>query len=129
MTLALPTRSAGEWTVVDLSGEIDLDTGALVRDALLGTISGGSHRLVLDMTEVTFIDSSGLNMLVSTYRRLQLVDGDIRLVISSKRVLDTFQMTGLDRFFTIAPTVDEALTAPVCAPAETTSGPAALSAN
>lgn len=129
MSLTLPTRSAGDWTVVRLSGEIDLDTGALVRDALLSTISAGSHRLVLDMTEVTFIDSSGLNVLVSTYRRLQLVDGDIRLVISSTRVLDTFQMTGLDRFFAIAPTVEDALTAPLCAPAETTSGPAALGTN
>lgn len=129
MSLTLPTRSVGDWTVVRLSGEIDLDTGALVRDALLNTISAGGHRLVLDMTEVTFIDSSGLNVLVSTYRRLQLVDGDIRLVISSNRVLDTFQMTGLDRFFTIAPTVEDALTAPLGEPAETTPGPAALSAN
>jgi len=129
MSLTLPTRSAGEWTVVRLCGEIDLDTGAMVRDALLSTISAGSHRLVLDMTEVSFIDSSGLNVLVSTYRRLQLVDGDIRLAISSTRVLDTFRMTGLDRFFLIAPTVEDALTAPPPAPAETTPGPAALSAN
>ena len=113
MTFSLPTQSTGCWTVARLAGEIDIDTGPLLRDALLAAINAGSHHLVLDMSDVEFIDSSGLNVLVATFRRAQLVGGALRLVITDNRVLDTFRITGLDTFFPIYPSVDEAVRVPL----------------
>ena len=112
MRFSLPTRPAGCWTVARLAGEIDLDTGPLLRDALLAAINAGNRHLVLDMSDVEFIDSSGLNVLVATFRRAQLVDGGVRLVITRNRVLDTLRITGLDTFFSIYPSVADAVQVP-----------------
>jgi anti-sigma B factor antagonist len=80
-------------TTVVLSGEIDLSTAGRVREALIAISHGGEHNVVVDMTNVTFIDSTGLSALVAPLKRFRSMGGQI-----ARKVLE---ITGLTRVFTI----------------------------
>jgi anti-sigma B factor antagonist len=91
-----------EWRgeMLVLSGEIDVAAAPNLRD----TLAGGSDletTLVVDLSEVAFIDSTGLGVLVDALRRRQRAGGDLMLVIDNPSVRRLFEMTGLDTVFTI----------------------------
>lgn len=99
----------GERTVVHLEGDIDVYTAPTVREKLDEQIRAGRTDLVVDLTGVTFIDSTGLGVLVGRLKHTRLLGGSLRLVGSDERVLKVFSITGLDKVFQIHPTLDGAL--------------------
>lgn len=109
MDLTATTREVGEVTVVTLVGEIDVYTAPELRQHLTAIIAGGHERLVLDLTDVPFLDSTGLGVLVGRLKVLRQQGGDLDLVISSERVLRNFSITGLDKVFAIHPSAEAAL--------------------
>jgi anti-sigma B factor antagonist len=64
---------------------------------------------VVDLSETTFIDSTTLGVLVGGVRRLREQDGDLSLVCSDRNITKIFEITGLDRVFSISPSREEAL--------------------
>lgn len=111
MELEIPDTDVDGWTVVAASGEIDVATAPVLRDRLTDLVEGGTTRLVVDLEDVGFIDSTGLGVLVGGVRRARAQDGDLRLVCTNSRILKVFQATGLDEIFTIGSTVDDAVAA------------------
>jgi anti-sigma B factor antagonist len=111
MELETPETEVDGWTVVAASGEIDMATAPVLRDRLTELVEAGSARIVVDLEDVGFIDSTGLGVLVGGVRRARGQDGDLRLVCTNTRILKVFQATGLDEVFTIGSTVDEAAAA------------------
>ena len=109
MDLSLTTRQDGGTTVVEIAGEIDVYTAPQLRSQLLDASAAGNADLVLDMTGVTFLDSTGLGILVGARRRAVEAGGDLRLVVAHSAVLKIFRITGLDRVFTIEASLDRAL--------------------
>ena len=86
--------SPGVVTVV-VTGEVDLDTAPAVRDEVLGHLHGGVS-VHLDLGDVTFMDSSGLHVLLATTRRASLVGAELRLVRVSARVQRLLELTGTE---------------------------------
>lgn len=85
-------------TVLRPCGELDIATVAALRDAVVDTIAGGCADIVVDLTEVTFIDSSGLGVLVGATKRTLRAGG--RLVVAgidSPAVSPAFRASGLGR--------------------------------
>ena len=111
MELEIPDTDVDGWTVVAASGEIDVATAPALRDRLTDLVEAGSTRLVVDLEDVAFIDSTGLGVLVGGVRRARAQDGDLRLVCTNTRILKVFEATGLDEVFTIGSTVDDAVAA------------------
>jgi anti-sigma B factor antagonist len=109
----LTVHSGGPPTVVDLRGEIDVATAGDVRTQIWTLVRNGQHELILDLDQVTFMDSSGLGMLVSGLRRVQHHGGYLELVCSQERLLMLFRITGLNETFRIHDTVAAALSRPV----------------
>lgn len=109
MELEIPDTDVEGWTVVAASGEIDVATAAALRERLAALVDGGSARLVVDLEDVDFIDSTGLGVLVGGVRRARSQDGDLRLVCTNTRLLKVFEATGLHDVFTIASSVDQAV--------------------
>ena len=97
--------------VIALAGEVDLYTAPEFKQQLLEVIAGGSKNVVVDFTDTTFIDSTTLGVLVGGVKRLRSNDGQLALVCSDRNITKIFEITGLDRVFTIYPTRDEALAA------------------
>lgn len=111
MDLDITTSQGGARTVVRVAGEIDVYTVPALRDRLDAVIDRGEHDLVVDLSEVTFMDSTGLGVLVGRLKLIRAAGGSMRLVSAQDRVLKVFAITGLDKVFEIYPTVDEALAA------------------
>lgn len=87
---------------------LDAYAASSFRERLGECIAQGHHRIVLDLSEVDFLDSTGLGAIVSSFKRL---DGRGTMVICCARemVLDVFRLTRMDRVFAIVPTVERAL--------------------
>jgi anti-sigma B factor antagonist len=95
--------------VISLAGEVDLYTAPEFKQQLLDVISEGGKDVVVDFSNTTFIDSTTLGVLVGGVKRLRAQDGRLSLVSSDRNITKIFEITGLDRVFTIYPTRDEAL--------------------
>jgi anti-sigma B factor antagonist len=97
--------------VISLSGEVDLYTAPEFKQQLLDVIGKGAKSVVVDFSNTTFIDSTTLGVLVGGVKRLRTNDGQLSLVCSDRNIIKIFEITGLDRVFTIHGTRDEAVAA------------------
>ena len=95
--------------VISLAGEVDLYTAPEFKQQLLDVISQGGKNVIVDFSNTTFIDSTTLGVLVGGVKRLRTNDGQLSLVCSDRNITKIFEITGLDRVFTIYPTRDEAV--------------------
>src|SRR5213593_2629585 len=95
--------------VISLAGEVDLYTAPEFKQQLLEVITQGGRQVVVDFTNTTFIDSTTLGVLVGGIKRLRTNDGELSLVCNDRNITKIFEITGLDRVFTIYPTRDEAV--------------------
>jgi anti-sigma B factor antagonist len=103
--------------VIQLGGEIALYTAPEFKERMVELIDGGKNRIVVDLSEATFIDSTTLGVLVGGVKRLRPSGGGLALVCTDQNITKIFEITGLDRVFPIHETRDEAVGA-VSAPAE-----------
>jgi anti-sigma B factor antagonist len=99
----------GDAYVISLAGEVDLYTAPDFKAQLLDVIGKGATHVVVDFTDTTFIDSTTLGVLVGGVKRLRTADGELSLVCSDRNITKIFEITGLDRVFTIYPTRAEAI--------------------
>jgi len=109
MDLDITTHEHGPVSIVTVAGEIDHVTVPRLRVTLLSLAEHGRHRLVIDLTAVDFMDSSGLGVLAGALKRSRAGDGSFRLVCTQERLLAMFRVTGLDRVMAICESVDVAL--------------------
>jgi anti-sigma B factor antagonist len=110
MNFDITTEQTGEQQyVISLAGEVDLYTAPEFKQQLLDVIGKGAKDVVVDFSNTTFIDSTTLGVLVGGVKRLRAQDGRLSLVCSDRNITKIFEITGLDRVFTIYPTRDEAL--------------------
>lgn len=101
----------GTATIVELSGDIDMHRVGGIHHELLAICREQPSRLVLDLSAVSYMDSSGVGTLVDIFRRVNTYSGFMALVGPNARVQNLFEITKLDRFFRIFATRDEALRA------------------
>ncbi|MGD9571401.1 MAG: STAS domain-containing protein [Thermoleophilia bacterium] len=98
MSLDVTTESREDVTLVVLGGELDIYTVAGFR-RYLEDLDTGAAPLVVDLTDVTLLDSSGLGALVSLLNRVRAGDGQLGLICPHRRLRRVFEITGLRRAF------------------------------
>ena len=98
-------------SVLVVHGDADLHSAPELRERLRMAVDGGSTNLVLDLSDVTFIDSTSLGVLLGSMRRLRELDGQMRLVVPRPEVRRIFELTLLDRVFPLDESRDDALEA------------------
>ena len=109
---ALSEESLGEGRhVVGVRGEIDLFTAPELKKTLAYAIENGATRVVVDLTETSFLDSAALGVLIGAVKRLRSRDGSLVIVNTDANIAKTFEITGLDQIFTILDTRDAAVSA------------------
>jgi anti-sigma B factor antagonist len=97
--------------VIAVAGEIDLFTAPELKAALGDALEAGRTKIVVDLTQTTFLDSTALGVLIGAVKRLRSRDGAMTIVNNDPNIAKTFEITGLDQIFTIRATRDEALEA------------------
>lgn len=95
--------------IVAVSGEIDVATAPPLRERLQAQSASGPATLIVDLSAVTFLDSTALGVLVGALKRCREAGGNLPLVITEPRILKVFEITGLTDVFPIHSTVGEAL--------------------
>ena len=111
MEVSVTSRRVGDRTVLNVVGEIDVYTAPELREELAVLQEAGPVHLVVDLTGVPFMDSTGLGVLVGALKRARTTGRDLRLVIDQEKVLKVFRITALTQVFQIHATLDEALAA------------------
>ena len=97
--------------IVILEGEIDIYSAPQFKEVLLNGIEGGARRVIVDLSDVTFIDSTALGVLVSGAKRVRPRNGNLDIVCTDENIIRIFEITGLDRIFGIYATRVEAVKA------------------
>ena len=95
--------------VIKVAGEIHATTAPEFSERLNEAIAGGKTGVILDLTGVDFIDSTGLSVLLNGLRRVTRVRGSMILACANPTVLRLFEITKLDSTFDIVPSCDEAI--------------------
>ena len=109
MNLSMSVSSTGAQTVLEVRGEVDVHTATQLQDRLFPLVAAGRHPVVVDLTGLSFLDSTGLGVLVGARNEAEQAGAALRLVCTSDRVLKLFRITGLDAVFEIYATVPEAI--------------------
>ena len=102
-------RLVGGAHVVALGGEVDLHTAPQLGEELDAVAADAGRRVIVDLSGATFIDSTVLGVLLRALRRTRRDGGQLVLVSDDRRILRTFEITGLDRKFRIEATLTEAV--------------------
>lgn len=102
MSMKASTRQVDGVTVVDLSGRITLGEGSVVlRDMVRDLIGKGERKILLNLGDVTYIDSSGIGELVSAFTTVRNQGGELKLLKLTKKVHDLLQITKLYTVFDV----------------------------
>ena len=107
--MQINAREADGIMILQMDGEIDINTSPEVRKAFEAMIKQQQKKILLNFSQVSYIDSSGLATLVEMLQRLKRYEGILRLSNLSDKVKALFEITKLDRLFSIFTQEDEAL--------------------
>jgi anti-sigma B factor antagonist len=109
MLLTVETENRGDHTVVTAVGEIDAATADTAGDAVAGALDGGNRHVLLDFARVTFIDSTGLGMLVKSHRSAEAAGARFAVVHPTPQTRKLIQVLGLDQLLHIYDSHEQAL--------------------
>ena len=102
MSVKLSTRQVGDVSVVDVAGRITLGEGSsALRDALRDMVSKDHKKILLNLGDVSYIDSSGIGELVSAFTTTKNQGGELKLLNLTKKVNDLLQITKLYTVFDV----------------------------
>ncbi len=94
-------RLSADLAVITVAGEVDIYTAPHLKECLLGLLDEGVWRVVVDLSSVSFIDSTALGVLIGAVRRVNDNDGSMALVVTGRSVRRVLSITGLDRVLAI----------------------------
>lgn len=109
--LKISVMAGSAHTLVTVAGECDLNTGRQLRDVLTSEVSRGVRRLILDLSRLTFMDSTGMQVLLSIHTVLTVRGGTLALVSPQPLVARILELTGADQVIPIFESLRDAQTA------------------
>jgi anti-sigma B factor antagonist len=103
----METRQHRGWTVVDVTGDLDMASAPALRQAILQLLSTGARLIAVDLTAADFVDSTGLGILVAALKRVRTHDGELVVICPDPRLRRIFELTELVSVFGLRNSVDE----------------------
>ncbi|GAB6046954.1 hypothetical protein JCM19379_07770 [Methyloparacoccus murrellii] len=107
--LSISSTHQQDSLVINLDGRIDANSAKELEQQCFGWIDAGERKLVMDFSQVNFISSAGLRAILLVAKKLEQVDGKIKLSGLNATLKDVFDISGFSRLFVIVPSVAEAL--------------------
>lgn len=103
------TQTVGDVTITRPEDNLEASNSSAAKQFLVETLEQGSGKMVVDLTDLKFVDSSGLGALIAALKTAQAKGGDVRLCCLSSSVQTIFELTRLNRVFTMFDSADEAV--------------------
>jgi len=109
MNLTINARTPNDTTcLLEVEGEVDVYTSPQLKQEIVNLTDTGVKHIIIDLSKVEYLDSTGLGVLIGALKRLREVEGNLALVGPGMRILRIFEITGLDKIFDIYSSADEA---------------------
>ena len=105
--MQIATTPGSDRYILTVTGEVDIASSPELDTAIIAAIESGATSVVVDLTDVSFMDSSGLGVIVRGLKRCREADKDLDLVITNERVLKVFGITGLDQVIPIHDSIED----------------------
>jgi anti-sigma B factor antagonist len=102
VTVEFGAESATAGPTITVAGEVDIQTSPILEERLVSVLDQGLSSVVVDLGQVTFLDSTGLSVLIAGLKRCQTVGGTLRVVSPQPNVRRVFAITGLADAFALA---------------------------
>jgi anti-sigma B factor antagonist len=109
LSIDIKTENRGGALVYRLRGSLDIATSPSARAALVEAASKGRQDIIIDLTGLEFLDSTGLGALIGAHRRALERGAEIRLAVGEGQIARLLNITGLVRILAVYPTLDDAL--------------------
>ncbi len=109
MDLKIEVEEKDGVMLLKLDGEVDVYTAPKLKSRLVDLVDQGKFKIVVDLEQVDFMDSSGLGVLVGGLKRVRSHDGAIALICTQENILKIFRITGLVKVFPIFEDQDKAI--------------------
>ncbi|MGQ0678157.1 MAG: STAS domain-containing protein [Actinomycetota bacterium] len=106
--MEIGSSTVDDWTILKLDGEVDIYTAGKLRDAVNQTVEEGRFRLAFDLSDMEFMDSSGLGVLIAALKRVKEHEGELVLLSPRDQMRRILSLTGLDSILTIRRSLGEA---------------------
>ena len=108
--MKIETRTVGEVHILDCSGKITLGEGTMaIRNTVREVLKGGGKKIILNLGEVNYIDSSGIGELVSTFTTVTNAGGQLKLLNLTKKIQELLAITKLLTVFSVYQVEQEAV--------------------
>ena len=111
MSLTVQSQQRDDVVVISVAGELDMATAPQLQAPIDELLGQGHKRLIFDLSEVSFCDSTGLSVFVRAKNSCDAVDGEVRLAEPQRGVMRILEVSGLVEVLHTYPTVDEAVAA------------------
>ena len=105
----LETRTVGEVSVVQCGGKLDTNTSPKTQEYLEQLVDGGASKILVDFSDVDFVSSAGLRVLLATAKRLTGAGGSLRVCGLNETVNEVFEFSGFSTILDVFPSETEAL--------------------
>jgi len=109
VNLTVTSRPAGEAYVINVQGEIDVYTAPRLRQEIISLLDQGSRHIVIDLSSVDYLDSTGLGVLIGGLKRMKEQEGSLSLICPNPKIMRIFEITGLNKIFSMFLTEGDAL--------------------
>ncbi|MXW97182.1 MAG: STAS domain-containing protein [Acidimicrobiaceae bacterium] len=106
MSVTIRRSEQPPWTVLSVGGDLDVVGAPDMRQAVVTAVAEGSRLLVLDLSELDFVDSFGLGAVVGALKRVRQRGGELALVCPSSRIRRVFEICDLDRILALHHSTD-----------------------
>ncbi|MBO1804123.1 STAS domain-containing protein [Leucobacter ruminantium] len=104
----LVTTDHGDFSVISIAGRLTASGAPLLRNAVNDLVDEGTARIVVDLEQTEFVDSSGLGALIGGLKRARVAGGDLRIAAVPEAVQTVLRLTNLDRVLSLHPTPETA---------------------
>lgn len=108
MEISLTTRDQDGFSITEVSGEVDVHTAPELDQCLSEVIAAGGRKIVVDLSAVDFLDSTGLGVLVKALKQVRDEEGSVSVVATTERITKVFRITGLDSAIGVFDSVEQA---------------------
>lgn len=110
MNLKIDSHPTGDKAlVIELQGEVDVYTAPQLKQEIIEQLGAGKNQIVVNLTGVQYLDSTGLGVLIGGLKRAREKDGELTLICPNQRIFRIFEITGLSKIFSIYQNETEAL--------------------
>lgn len=99
--MEIAVEKNGDVVIVSPTGDLDAESAPLMRSRCEELLGDGENKYVIDLSNVAFMDSSGISALVNLYKRVRIGEGDVKLCNMNEEIAKIFNLTKLNRVFDI----------------------------